>query len=97
MAVELIFTREAERDIADAYALYSEYTGRKVTNYGVFHASRDPERWRIRLLYWAGCWHRSVEHGPPLPNGRGSDTRRYGAVSSTLAARRAIGDSLAVA
>ena len=99
MAVELIITQEAERDIAEAYAWYEEQriglgeeflasvdacvllvcrtpgifkmvhrrcrrgslrrfpyalyyklTARKLKVLGVFHASRDPKRWRMRLL-----------------------------------------------
>ena len=32
------------------YAIFYEYTGGKVTVYGIFHASRDPKKWHNRLL-----------------------------------------------
>jgi plasmid stabilization system protein ParE len=31
------------------YAVFYEYTGEKVTIYGVFHTSRDPRKWRRRF------------------------------------------------
>jgi plasmid stabilization system protein ParE len=31
------------------YALFYEYTGRKVTVYCIFHTSQDPEKWRHLL------------------------------------------------
>ena len=31
------------------YAIFYEVTGRKVTVYSIFHASRDPKKWRKRL------------------------------------------------
>jgi plasmid stabilization system protein ParE len=31
------------------YAVYYEYSGATVTVYAVFHASRDPDKWRQRL------------------------------------------------
>lgn len=31
------------------YGIFYEYTGGKVIVYGIFHASRDPQRWRNRL------------------------------------------------
>ena len=32
------------------YAIFYEYTGGKVTVYGIFHVSRDPKKWHNRLL-----------------------------------------------
>jgi len=32
------------------YAIFYEYTGGKVTVYCIFHASRDPKKWRNRLV-----------------------------------------------
>ena len=31
------------------YAVFYEYTNDRVTVYGVFHTSRDPQKWRQRL------------------------------------------------
>jgi plasmid stabilization system protein ParE len=31
------------------YAVYYEYSADRVTVYGIFHTSRDPEKWRQRL------------------------------------------------
>jgi len=31
------------------YAVFYEYSGRKVTVYCIFHTSRDPKKWRRRL------------------------------------------------
>jgi plasmid stabilization system protein ParE len=31
------------------YAIFYEYVEGRVTIYGVFHTSRDPEKWRDRL------------------------------------------------
>jgi plasmid stabilization system protein ParE len=31
------------------FAIFYEYAGTEVTVYAVFHASRDPEKWRKRL------------------------------------------------
>jgi len=31
------------------YAVFYEYAARTVTIYGVFHTSRDPDKWRQRL------------------------------------------------
>jgi hypothetical protein len=31
------------------YAVYYEYTSDTLTIYGVFHTSRDPQKWRVRL------------------------------------------------
>jgi plasmid stabilization system protein ParE len=31
------------------YAVFYEYAARTVTVYGVFHTSRDPDKWRQRL------------------------------------------------
>jgi plasmid stabilization system protein ParE len=31
------------------YAVFYEYANDTVTVYGVFHASRDPEKWRARI------------------------------------------------
>jgi plasmid stabilization system protein ParE len=31
------------------YAVFYEYTRETVTIYAVFHTSRDPEKWRLRL------------------------------------------------
>ncbi|MBU0699124.1 MAG: type II toxin-antitoxin system RelE/ParE family toxin [Proteobacteria bacterium] len=32
------------------YAIFYEYTGGKVIVYSIFHASRDPKKWRNRLV-----------------------------------------------
>ena len=32
------------------YAIFYEYIGGKVTVYSIFHASRDPQKWRSRLV-----------------------------------------------
>ena len=32
------------------YAIFYEYAGGKVTVYSIFHTSRDPKKWRNRLL-----------------------------------------------
>ena len=32
------------------YAIFYEYTGEKVIVYSIFHASRDPQKWRNRLV-----------------------------------------------
>ena len=32
------------------YAIFYEYAGGKVTVYCIFHTSRDPKKWRNRLL-----------------------------------------------
>ena len=32
------------------YAIFYEYTGGKVIIYAIFHASRDPQKWRNRLV-----------------------------------------------
>lgn len=32
------------------YAIFYEYAGGKVTVYCIFHTSRDPKKWRSRLL-----------------------------------------------
>jgi plasmid stabilization system protein ParE len=31
------------------YAVYYEFEGERVTNYGVLHTARDPAKWRERL------------------------------------------------
>jgi hypothetical protein len=66
MAVELVVSPEVEFDLAEAYlwyerqrvglgerfpyAIYYEYFDATVTVYAVFHTSRDPEKWRQRLM-----------------------------------------------
>ena len=32
------------------YAIFYEYTGEKVIVYSIFHTSRDPKKWRNRLV-----------------------------------------------
>ena len=32
------------------YAIFYEYAGGKVTVYSIFHTTRDPKKWRNRLL-----------------------------------------------
>jgi plasmid stabilization system protein ParE len=32
------------------YAIFYEYAGEQVVIYAVFHASRDPQKWRSRLI-----------------------------------------------
>ena len=39
MAAELVFP----------YVIFYEYSGGTVTVYGVFHTSRNPDKWRERL------------------------------------------------
>jgi hypothetical protein len=62
MAAELIFAPEAEQDIAEAYAWYEDRRAGLGEDFlscvdaciqtivcRVFHASRDPLKWRQRL------------------------------------------------
>ena len=32
------------------YVIFYEYAGGKVTDYSIFHTSRDPKKWRNRLV-----------------------------------------------